>query len=101
MICFKNENIFLSMLLLKMKLSEQLFTFNIIAKFILAGAKLKVSGWGLIGPKKFPKSLYRVTIPIVSRQECTKEWRVYYPKMTIKKEHICAGTHSKGPCQVC
>jgi hypothetical protein len=86
---------------LKSNCQNNYLLFHIIVKFILVGAKLKVSGWGLISPKQFPKSLYRVTIPKVSRQECTKEWRVYYPKITIKKEHICAGTHSKGPCQVC
>jgi len=59
-----------------------------------------VSGWGLTNPTSLAKYLQKVTLPIVKRQPCTEKWHSDSPKLTIKKQHICAGTNKKGTCQV-
>jgi hypothetical protein len=70
------------------------------SKLILAGSKLAVSGWGLINGDVIPKYLYRVTLPVIARPVCTKAWHQYHPKMTVKFQHICAGTTDKTICPV-
>ena len=61
---------------------------------------MTASGWGLINPTTMADYLYKVTLPIVKRQPCTKKWRTGTPKLTVKKQHICAGTNAKGICLV-
>jgi len=59
-----------------------------------------MSGWGLTNPTAFSIYLYKVTLPVVQRPVCTKKWHSITPTLTIKAQHICAGTNDKGFCVV-
>jgi hypothetical protein len=69
-------------------------------ELILVGSKLTVSGWGYINTYILPKHLQQVTLPVIKRPACARAWRSNTPTLTIKIQHICAGTNAKGFCQV-